>query len=84
MSISSAFKLDPSAVFFHVLLLSVLKHVAVHTVVWHVCFRKKIHSYAIAFIYNDNLQFICLNLVQFSKLSNISDLTLFSTLYNPC
>lgn len=42
MSISFAFKLDLSAVFFHVLLLSALTHVAVqHTIVWHVCFRNK-------------------------------------------
>jgi len=42
MSISFAFKLNLSAVFFHVLLLSVLTHVAVrHAAVWHVCFRNK-------------------------------------------
>lgn len=42
MSISFAFKLDLSAVFFCELFLSVLRHVAVqHTIVWHICFRNK-------------------------------------------
>lgn len=42
MSISFAFKLDLSAVFFCILFLSVLTHVAAqHTVVRHLCFRNK-------------------------------------------
>lgn len=58
------FKLDLSAVFFYALLLSVFMHVAAqHTT----GFRNK-YTYAIAFTSNDNLQFIFLNLVQFSKL----------------
>lgn len=73
MSISLAFKLHLSAVFFCVfpkcpyVSCSLAHHSLVHL------FQKQMHSYATAFIYNDNLQFIYLNLVQFSKLSNISD-----------
>lgn len=83
MSISFAFKLHLSAVFFCVLPKCPYAHCSsAHHCLVHL-FQKQMHSYVTAFIYKDNLQFICLNLVPFSKLPNISDFTLSSTLYNP-